>query len=217
MFVLLEPEELLHRRLAVRDVQARRLVVLVRVRGRRVLAEGKQALGRRALFADVERPHGIEGVELVVQVSPRSSVASKVHWSAKARLSKELRSLSPSTTIAMVPLRASSMSTRKMESPARARGKLGLLPAVALVSPVASKKNVLNWESGKELRVLRTLERRRQRRLGPGVGVEWREAIHRGVVDGDPLYRPGAPRRVQPQLVHRQGVARRRCRPSRGH
>ena len=82
-------------------------------------------------------------------MSPRSSATSNVFASAKVTLSNEEWMASPSTKIEIDPAsRPELRSTRKID-PHEPRAARSGVPALALVSPVGSKKKVWKFEPGR--------------------------------------------------------------------
>src|SRR5262249_40888291 len=89
----------------------------------------------------------------VCSPSPRSSVARRVFLLAKATLSNEAWSGSPTKTTEIFPsLPLAEKSTRNTDPQAPRATKAGDAPIVASVSPVGTKNTVRKFEPGRKAR-----------------------------------------------------------------
>ena len=135
------------RRVPVGDVDAGDLVVAVVVSRARLAqrvdrGRGVAALGQRTgaawawLPASVEDVAGVQGVALLVQLSPASSTTSSWSLEAKVRLSRPVCALSPRKARVSLPVAAEGEDWRSRKTAADRRAGAALS---AFVSPVSVK------------------------------------------------------------------------------
>src|SRR5580765_5444337 len=92
-------------------------------------------------------------------------------------------------------------------APGAARCQLGLYARAIVCVASDGEEESLKVRIRLKLRILRALEWRGACSFCPGVGIECAGAIYSGVVNRDPLDRPGRANRVQKQLVVREHIA----------